>query len=367
MSAAPSLLPAAGDLERLRQRVRALAENRPGVYRMLSASGRVLYVGKARKVRTRLLSYFRAAAGTEKAARILEAAHDIKWDYTPSEFAALLGELRLIRQHRPPYNVHMNRTRRAVLIKMSQGPAPRVYAGSALQPADVRAYGPFGSLGRTLDAVRTLNDLLGLRDCAVNMPMVFATQGDLFGAGRQAGCIRFELGTCTGPCAGYIGEADYRARAEVAAAFLEGRGLSPIDRVVQQMTAAAEAQDFERAAKWRERFEQLEWLLAATSRARTAIDLLTFIYHDPGTFGDDRAYVIRRGVVVASYPWPETPIEREALAGVVQGEIARAAEPAWPLPLDRLDEILLVSAWFRRHPESLRRTTPLEKVVLSHA
>jgi excinuclease ABC subunit C len=253
----------------------------------------------------------------------------------------------------------MNRTRRAVLIKLSQGPAPRVYAGSAVQPADVRAYGPIASMGRTLDAVRTLNDLLGLRDCAVAMPMHFATQGDLFGASRQAGCVRFELGTCTGPCAGYISEGDYRARAEVAAAFLEGRGLAPIDRVVQQMTAASSTQDFERAARWRARFEQLEWLLAATSRARTAVDLLTFVYRDPGALGDDRVYLIRRGVVVTSYPAPDTPIERDALRAVVQALLQRPPEPAWPLPLDKLDEILLVSAWFRRHPDALRRTTPL--------
>jgi len=346
-------------VERLRQRVRALAENRPGVYRMLSSHGRVLYVGKARRLRARLLTYFRGGDGNEKAARILEAAHDIRWDYAPSEFAALLGELRLIRQHRPPYNVQMNRSRRAVLIKVSQGPAPRIHVGSAVLPADVRAYGPFGSLGRTLDAVRTLNDLLGLRDCAVNQPMEFATQGDLFGTSRQAGCIRFELGTCAGPCAGHVSEGDYQARARVAAAFLEGRGLAPIDRVVQQMTDAAAAEDFERAARWRERFEQLEWLLAATSRARTAIDLLTFVYRDPGERGDDRAYLIRRGVVVTSYPWPDTPIERDALRAVVRTELDRPPEPAWPLPIERLDEILLVSAWFRRHPDALRRTTRL--------
>lgn len=359
-SRAPTLALASADLERLRARVRALAENRPGVYRMLSATGRILYVGKARKVRTRLLSYFRAD-NHEKAARILQAAHDIKWDYAPSEFAALLGELRLIRQHRPPYNVMMNRTRRSVLIKISGGAAPRVYGGAALATGDRLAYGPFPSLGRMLDGVRILNDLLGLRDCAATMPIVFASQEDLFGVTRHAACMRHQFGTCTGPCAGFVSEADYHARAAIAAAFLEGRTLTPLDRAVQQMTEAAAQNDFERAARWRDKFEQLEWLLAATSRARTAIDLLTFVYRDPGTYGDDRAYVVRRGVVRAAYPWPETPIEREAFAGVVAEEQGQLAGPAWPLPLEFLDEILLVSAWFRRHPEALRRTVRLDE------
>ncbi|MBP2648318.1 MAG: nuclease [Gemmatimonadetes bacterium] len=358
VAGAPTLALASADLERLRVRVRALAENRPGVYRMLSATGRILYIGKARKIRTRLLSYFRAD-NHDKAARILQAAHDIKWDYAPSEFAALLGELRLIRQHRPPYNVQMNRTRRELLIKISGGAAPRVYGGSAVAVGDRLAYGPFNSMGRMLDAVRVLNDLLGLRDCAATMPIVYASQGDLFDAPRHAACMRHQFGTCTGPCAGFVSEADYRSRADVAAAFLEGRTLTPLDRAVHAMTEAAAANDFERAARWRDKFEQLEWLLAATSRARTAIDLLTFVYRDPGTFGDDRAYVVRRGVVRATYPWPGTPIEQAAFAGVVAREQEQLAGPAWPLPLEFLDEILLVSAWFRRHPEALRRTTPL--------
>ena len=71
--------------------------------------------------------------------------------------------------------------------------------------------------------------------------------------------------------------------------------------------------------------------------------------------------MVRRGVVRATYPWPETPIEQEAFAGVVAHEQEQLAGPAWPLPLEFLDEILLVSAWFRRHPEALRRTTRLEE------
>ncbi len=360
MSRAAALLLPATDLERLRRRVRALAENRPAVYRMLSATGRVLYAGKARRLRTRLLTYFRAEYPADKQARILHAAHDIQWDYAPSEFAACLAELRCIRQHRPPFNVAMNRTRRSVLVKVSGGPAPRVYAGTSVVAGDVAAYGPFASLGRTLDAVRTLNDLLGLRDCGPTMPIVYEPQGDLFGAPLQAGCIRHELGTCCGPCAALVGEGDYHRRVAVAAAFLEGRSLEPVARTVAQMTSAAERHDFERAGFWRDRFERLEWLLAATSRARAAVDLLTFVYRDPGEFGDDRAYLVRHGVVRAVYPWPGTPIEREAFRGVLAAELACPVPPPWPLPLEHLDEILLLMSWFRRHPDALRRTFPFE-------
>jgi excinuclease ABC subunit C len=347
----------ATDLDQLRQRVRAMAENRPAVYRMTDALGRVIYVGKAKRLRTRLLTYFRAEYPDDKAARILHAASDIVWDYVPSEFAAYLNELRQIRRFRPHFNYRGNVTRRSVLIKISGDPAPRMYAGATVARDDARCYGPFRSMSRTLEAVRTLNDLLGLRDCKAEMPAVFAGQGDLFDQPRQAGCMRHEFGFCSGPCAGFVTERDYRRQVETAMAFLEGRTIQPIDRVVQAMQEAAAQARFEVAARWREKFEQLEWLLAATSRARTARDLLTFVYHDPGDFGDDRAYLVRQGVVRASFPYPSTPIEHEAFRAVVAAEAAQPVPPAGPLPIESIDEILLVMSWFRAHPEALRRTS----------
>jgi excinuclease ABC subunit C len=351
----------ATDLDQLRRRIRALAENRPAVYQMFDATGRVLYVGKAKRLRTRLLTYFRAAYPDDKAARILHAASDIRWDYVPSEFAAYLGELRQIRKFRPYFNHRANRTRRSVLIKIAGGPAPRVYGGGTLAREDVRCYGPFQSMARTLEAVRTLNDLLGLRDCASSMPMIFPGQGDLFDEPRQAGCMRHAFGFCRGPCAALVTEQEYRRQVDTAMAFLEGRTLRPIDQVVMAMQEAAGNAQFELAARWRSKFEQLEWLLAATSRARTAIDLLTFVYRDTGDFGDDRVYIVRRGVVRSSFPYPATPIEHEAFRAVMAEERKQPPPAAGPLPLDSIDEILLLMAWFRAHPDALRRTTPYEQ------
>lgn len=327
---------------------------------MLDATGRIIYVGKAKRLRTRLMTYFRADYPDDKAARILYSASDIAWDYVPSEFAAYLGELRQIRKFRPCFNYRGNVTRRAAFIKISGGPAPRVTAGGTVGRDDLRCYGPFRSLARASEAVRTLNDLLGLRDCAATMPVVFAGQGDLFDQPGRAGCMRHEFGSCSGPCGGFVTEWEYHRKVDTAAAFLEGRTIQPIDRVVAAMQQAAEAARFEAAARWREKFEQLEWLLAATSRARTAVDLLTFVYRDPGEFGDDRVYLVRQGLVRATFPNPATPIEREAFRAVVEAELDRPTAPPGPLPLDGIDEILLLMAWFRAHPEALRRTSPLE-------
>jgi len=360
MSSAAALLLPMTDLPALKERVRALAEDRPGVYRMLDQSGRVLYVGKAKKLRTRLLSYFRASYPEDKGARILHASSDIAWDVVPSEFAAHLTELRQIRQTRPAYNVQMNRRRNVAFAVVSGGAAPRITVGSGSDSEEVRCYGPMLSPGRLREALRVLNDLLGLRDCAARMPMVFAGQGDLFGEPMSAACMRHAFGTCSGPCAGHVTEAEYQRQVEAGVAFLEGRAIAPVDRVIAAMAHQAERGEFEAATRWREKFEHLEWLLGATTRARAGIEFLTFVYRDPGSHGDDRAYLIRNGTVRATFPWPATPIEREAFQAVVRDELARPATVAGPVPAGNLDEMLLIMSWFRRHPEALRRTSTLE-------
>jgi excinuclease ABC subunit C len=347
------------DLEALRFRVRKLADDRPGTYRMLDASGRVLYIGKAKALRTRLLSYFRAKYPDDKAARILHAASDIQFDPTPSEFAAALAELAQIRQHRPPFNVAMNRSRRNGFVIVTDEPAPRLLVTTTPERHRGRIYGPLPSPNRLRDAVRVLTDLLGIRDCRADMPVHYAEQGELFSEPRGAACPRFDFGTCLGPCAGRVSAADYRVRGDVAAEFLEGRTVKPVDRVIAEMVQRSEAGDYERATYWREKFESLEWLIAVTARARASTDALSFIYRDAGARGDARAYLIVRGEIRACYPDPVTPIEREAFDGVVRTELARDADPPGRIDAERLHQRLLVASWFRNHPDAWRRTSPL--------
>ncbi|UCG85321.1 MAG: GIY-YIG nuclease family protein [Gemmatimonadota bacterium] len=346
------------DLGRLRRKVHALAENRPAVYRMLNPTGRSVYVGKAKQLRNRLLSYFRARYPEDKAARILNATADIEWDYVPSEFAALLQELTQIRRYRPIFNVRMNRNRRVGFIKISAGGAPKIYVGSTPGTPGTRHYGPFTSIGRLKQGIRTLNDLLGLRDCSMAMPMVFKEQGDLFGCASRAACMRHDLGSCTAPCGGFVSERDYQARLRTAVSFLEASDITPLNLVVEQMTAASECSEFEHAARWRSKFDRLEWLLSAAVRARAAVTALSFVYTDPGVRGDDRAYIIRDASVRAAAPAPRSPIEREAFQALVAQHAGPELQgPA--LPADSIDEMLLLLTWFRRHPTALNRTVPL--------
>src|SRR3954471_12377165 len=144
----------------MKSNVRETAADRPGVYRMISSDGEIVYVGKSKRLRSRLLSYFRCAFPEEKGARILRDAEVIEWEYVPNEFGALLAELRLIKQFRPRFNVAMKRDgRNYCFIKITKGPAPKlvVVRGPGADDSAIY-YGPFmGAMGVS-EAVRELND-----------------------------------------------------------------------------------------------------------------------------------------------------------------------------------------------------------------
>ena len=330
------------------------ARNVPGIYRMLGADGEVVYVGKSKSLRTRLLSYFRARRG-EKGHRILGEARALEWEYQPSEFAALLRELELIKRFRPRLNVQHKRDGRWSFLKLTPGPAPRLYVTHAVADDAAAYYGPFRGGKRVVDAVRELNDLLGLRDCKLGTPMRFADQPDLFSFERTPRCHRFDLRLCLGPCAALCSEDQYRRRVELARAFLDGAADEPVRWLQERMQAAADRWEFEYAASLRDRLERLE-------RLREALDSLTFLYPVAGTDGDDRVYLVRRGTVRAAVPVPKSAAEKRRL-GRLCDEHFGPPEPRGALvSRHQVDEILLLARWFRARPDELARTSPPERV-----
>ncbi|HET8654229.1 MAG TPA: GIY-YIG nuclease family protein [Longimicrobiaceae bacterium] len=346
----------------LRAEVRRSAENRPGTYRMLAEDGEILYVGKSKQVRTRLLSYFRARDG-EKARRILRDAHRIEWEYEPSEFAALRSELRLIKRFRPRHNVQHKRDGRYSFLKLTAGAAPKLLVARHVADDAATYFGPFWGGRRIEAAVRELNDVVGLRDCALPTPMHFADQQELFALDHTPRCHRFELNLCAGPCAARCTQTEYQRRVQVARAFLEGDADEPLRRLTERMTLAAERWDFEYAASLRDRARRIESLRDEFAQLREALDQLSFLYSVPGVGGDDRVYVVRRGTVRAEVPAPRTAAQRRRLARMAE-ELFRAPETTGALVTKhQVDEILLTAHWFRVHPEEMERTVVPERAV----
>ncbi|MEO5815374.1 MAG: UvrB/UvrC motif-containing protein [Gemmatimonadaceae bacterium] len=353
-------------LATMRAEVRSQAKDRPGVYRMLSADGEIVYVGKSKKLRTRLLSYFRCSFPEDKGARIVREADKIEWDYTPSEFAALLEELRLIKRFRPRLNVAMMRdARHFAFIKLTRGIAPKllVVRGAGAEDAQIY-YGPFHGAQRVGEAVRELNDALGMRDCRLDQPMHFADQPELFHIyPRTPGCIRHEIRKCLGPCVGGCTSSEYDERVRMVRGFLDGADDGPMNTLRDEMMAASERLEFERAASLRDKVGRLEGLREQFIKFRFAVETLSFVYTVPGYEGDDRLYLIRRGRVRGEYAIPRSEPDRMRLLEMVEDVFNPVERDTAQVPSHEIDELLLLSSWFRRFPAELGRSRAAKAFV----
>lgn len=363
----------------LRELVRAECANKPGVYRMLGPTGLVLYVGQSRVLRTRLLSYFRAKGRRNKSGRILRHAFRIEWEYTNTEFAALLRELRLIKRHRPPFNAMMvtdDWPRAYVALTGGDVPGLRVVPRSD-EPSAVAMFGPFRSVSRLRDAVRALADTTGLRDCSLDDTAGTTRVRALWFDGdrvdvvgrrgsspktslrtRAPGCLRHDLGTCPGPCIGAGSASDYRTQSAMVRDFLEGRSPWPVHRLERDMQAAAQELAFERAGVLRDRLERVRWLHERVQRFHANMDRLTFRYHAIGSDDTEWVYLVRRGTVRAEVRAPQTHEEHQSLDTLAQQVFAGPDPHGADIPLHDLDEFYIVASWFRRRPAERARTRP---------
>jgi excinuclease ABC subunit C len=345
--------------------VKASAENKPAVYRMIAADGEVVYVGKSKQLRSRLLSYFRGVFPDDKGARVLRDAHWIEWEYVPSEFAALLGELRLIKKYRPRRNVALKRdARNLCFIKITGGVAPKlaVVRGPGTDDSALY-YGPFLGAMRVGEALRELGDVLGLRDCSLDRRMHFSDQAELFQlAPRTPGCIRFEVRKCLGPCIAACSSREYMERVGMARDFLDGTDDGPIEMLRAEMLGSSERLEFERAAAYRDKLNRLESLREQFGRLRFAVESLSFVYPVTGVDGAERLYIVRRGRVRAEVDAPATPAEHARLDEMLASIFSDAVE-GMRVPSHEIDELLLLSSWFRRFPEEMARTRPVARAV----
>jgi excinuclease ABC subunit C len=222
---------------------------RTGVYIFRDAQGRVIYVGKAKSLRSRLSNYFGPELHPRTRAMV-EAAADIEWIVTDGEVEALHLEVNLIKQHRPRYNVRYRDDKSYPYLAITldeEIPRARVMRGAKRK--GVRYYGPFAHAY----AIRDTLDLL-LR----TFPMRTCSQG-VFDRCHRRGrpCLLFHIERCAGPCVGAISPEDHRAIALELCDFLDGNTRPVLDRLEAQMKHASGNQEYELAAKFRDQLEQV--------------------------------------------------------------------------------------------------------------
>jgi excinuclease ABC subunit C len=262
------------------------APSAPGVYRMLDRAGEVLYVGKAKNIRRRVVAYARPTGHDTRIERMIAATARLEFVTTETETEALLLEANLIKRLRPRFNVLMRDDKSFPYILITRDhAAPQImkHRGARSRPGDY--FGPFASaqaVGRTITA---LERAFLLRSCS-----------DAVYESRTRPCLLYQIKRCSAPCTGEIAPEDYGRLVREAKAFLAGRSQAVRGELAREMEAAAEALDFERAAALRDRLAALAMIQGHQGiNPRGVSEADVFAIHQQGGFSCIQVFFFRTG------------------------------------------------------------------------
>jgi excinuclease ABC subunit C len=232
------------------RRFAASLEQQPGVYRMLDTKGGVLYVGKARNLPKRVLSYTAIARLPQRLQRMVSLTTAMTCTVTRSETEALLLEASLIKTLRPRFNIVLRDDKMYPYILLAGDHAfPRLQKYRGKKEGKGIYIGPYASVQSVEQAMLTTQKVFGLRTCA-----------DTVFANRSRPCLQYFIKRCSAPCVGYISPDDYAAKVTEAQQFLTGDSAQLRERLVQEMEQASQAQAYEQAASLRDQLKAISWL-----------------------------------------------------------------------------------------------------------
>lgn len=235
------------------QRLAALSDtvktlpNDPGIYRMLDASGAVLYVGKAKVLKNRVNSYFAKNVDSPKTRALVARIHGIDVTITASETEALLLEQTLIKSLKPPFNILLRDDKSYPSVLLTEGDSwPRLSFHRGTKKQKGRYFGPFPSSVAVRDSLNLLQKLFQVRQCE-----------DSVFRNRTRPCLQHQIGRCRAPCVGLVSDDDYRRDVINTRLFLEGRNAEVTDDLIARMDMAADTQNYESAARYRDQLSAL--------------------------------------------------------------------------------------------------------------
>ena len=235
-------------LQQLREKANSLPLT-PGVYIMLDENGEVIYVGKAKKLKNRVTSYF-TGEHLPKVAAMVEKVADFNFILVDTEFDALMLENSLIKRYMPHYNILLKDDKGYPMVRLSSDELyPKFKVVSRRSDDNARYFGPYGGRGDTREIIREVSRALGLPDCSRCFPR------DI---GKERPCLHYHTGDCEGWCLEGRDSADYNTRIEQAALILDGRSSELIADLKEKMLEAADNLRFEYAAVLRNRIRAIE-------------------------------------------------------------------------------------------------------------
>ena len=244
--------------EHIQRRLSELPD-RPGVYIMKNAQGKIIYIGKAKVLKNRVRSYFDGSEhnGHRAATLMLPYIRDIEWIITESEEEALILEANLIRKHTPKYNVLLKDDKHFPYLAFSvKEPFPRLSLSRSVKKDGRQYFGPYMSSRYIDKLIDIAARLFRIRECSMELPAKHPVRP----------CLNYHIGRCSAPCAGLISQEDYARDVESARLMLEGKRDDLIDKWQREMEEASANLDFETAMKKRDAIQALQ---ASGTRQKT--------------------------------------------------------------------------------------------------
>lgn len=278
---------------------------RPGVYQMYDAVGGLLYVGKAKNLKNRVTSYFRASGLSGKTMALVSRIRDIQVTVTTTERDALLLEHNLIKESQPPYNILLKDDKSYPYIYLSsedKWPKLAFHRGPKRRKGEY--FGPYPSAGAVRSTLHLMQKVFKVRQCE-----------ESYFRNRSRPCLQYQIGRCSGPCVGLVTDEDYKKQVENSALFLGGKSQKVMKRIADDMEAAAEKLEFEKAAEYRDQLQRLQDVQSAQGieGSRGELDLLAVKQaHGQACI---QVLFVREGRVLGSRTYyPATQLEEDEIS-----------------------------------------------------
>ncbi|GAA4888597.1 excinuclease ABC subunit UvrC [Ferrimonas pelagia] len=277
--------------------------NQPGVYRMFDApGGTVLYVGKAKDLKKRLSSYFRANLPSVKTQALVSQIRHIEVTVTHTETDALILEHDYIKQYMPRYNVLLRDDKSYPYIFLSDHQHPRLAFHRGARRAKGSYFGPYPNGGAVRESLHLMQKLFPVRQCE-----------DAFYRNRSRPCLQYQLNRCSGPCAGMISAADYSEQVKLVRLFLQGQSQQVLGALATKMEQASQALAFEQAARYRDQIQALRKVQeqqGVQGREQGELDVIGVAVE--GGLACCHILFVRKGKIIGSRSYfPRTPNNTE--------------------------------------------------------
>jgi excinuclease ABC subunit C len=327
---------------------------KPGVYLMKDASGRIIYVGKAKSLRNRVRAYFHDASPYHpKISALISKISDFEVLATDSEMEALILEANLIKQHKPRYNVNLKDDKRYPYLKVTDEPFPRVLVVRRVNKDGAKYFGPYTNVKAMRYTLKMLRKVFPIRSCNYALPS----------SRKIRLCLDYHINRCLGPCEGKVSPEEYREIVKDVLLFLSGKNKLLTEHLRQRMSQYSAQEEFERAAQARDQLKALE---SATEKQKVVDveqpdrDIVAFARE-----GKDISVValqIREGVLTGRQNFYLAGLKESADSEILSNFLRQyymhsaAIPPEIVLPV-RIDDQEMIQNWLRSKREGRVRIT----------